>query len=85
MLELPPDLRQVMTFLMREGLSTAREVADPMRITVDKATDLLDTLVARGHARRTGQGEQSMYEPILGRSRRPRLSSRLWEILEEEG
>lgn len=84
MLELPPDLRQVMNLLMRKGLSTAQEVAVPMQIGVDRANELLETLVARGHVRRIGKDEQSIYEPILGHSGRPRLSSRLWELLEED-
>jgi hypothetical protein len=84
LLELPPDLREVMNVLMRSGASTAQQVADPMHIEVDKAIGLLDTLVARGHVRQLGKDEQSVYEPILGRSRRPRLSSRLWQALEDE-
>lgn len=84
LLELPPDLRQAMNLLMRNGLSSAREIAGPMQIDVEKAAELLDTLAARGHVRQIGTGEESVYEPILGRNRRPRLSSSLWRALEEE-
>ena len=84
MLELPPDLREAMNLLMRKGLSSAQEIAGPMQIDVERAAELLDTLAARGHVRQIGEGEESVYEPILGRSRRPRLSSNLWRALEEE-
>jgi predicted ArsR family transcriptional regulator len=84
MLELPPDLRQVMNLLMRQGRSAAAEIAASLEIDVDQVRDLLETLVARGHVRPLEKGTESAYEPILGRSRRPRLSSRLWEILKED-
>lgn len=81
-LELPADLRTAMNSVTRLGRATAVQVASSIHVEVTKAAQLLDTLVARGHLRQIGRGAQSVYEPALGRSRRPGLSSELWEKLE---
>ncbi len=81
-LELPNDLRTAMNSVTRLGQATAAQVASSIDVEVAQAVQLLDTLVARGHLRQTGHGAQSIYEPALGRSRRPGLSSGLWEKLE---
>jgi hypothetical protein len=83
-LELPPDLQAVMHQAMRTGQTTVAKIVGSMGIDWDEASELLDTLVARGHLRQTGEGKESVYRPILGRHRRPRLSSGLWEMLEDE-
>lgn len=84
LLELPPDLRQVMNLLVREGTCTVVQVAAHLEMGAGEAFYLLDTLVARGHVRRRGQGDQALFEPILGHSGRPGLSSRLWDKLRED-
>ena len=82
-LELPSDLRNAMNRVMRRGEATPVQVAQEMEIDVATALSLLDVLVARGHLKQIGKEEQRIYKPILGQSRRPRLSSKLWEMLEE--
>lgn len=84
LLELPPDLRQVMSLLVREGACTVAQVAAHLDVDGGEAFYLLDTLVARGHVRRRGQEDQTLFEPILGRSGRPGLSSTLWGKLKED-
>jgi DNA-binding IclR family transcriptional regulator len=73
-----------MNHLMRMEQATVAEIAKAMHIDIDEALEILDTLVARGHLKQSGEGPESTYDPILGRSRRPRLSSSLWTMLEEE-
>ena len=65
------------------GEATPVQVAQEMEVDVATALSLLDVLVARGHLKQIGKEEQRIYKPILGQSRRPRLSSKLWEMLEE--
>ena len=81
-LDLPPDLRIAMNRVLRMDRATAAEIAESMHISIIKAAELLGKLAAQGHLRQVEQG--GVYEPVLGQSRRPRLSSALWEMLEEE-
>lgn len=83
LLELPSELRQVMNVLIRQGPCTVAQLAGSLAIDQGEAFCLLDTLAARGHVRRHGQEDSAVFEPILGHSGRPGLSSALWDKLKE--
>ena len=83
LVRLPPDLQETMNSLMREGPSTAPEIAVSLQLDIDTIIDNPDTLEAREHIRRVKHETADTFEPIMGRSRRPGLSSGLWKKLEE--
>jgi predicted ArsR family transcriptional regulator len=72
-----------MNLLMREGPSTAVELAVSLQVDIDTIAGHLDTLEARGHIRRIKHETADAFEPTMGRSRRPGLSSGLWEKLRD--
>jgi hypothetical protein len=82
-LELTPDLRQIANLIVREGSSTAGDLALSTQMDLDIVLELLDTLEAQGHIRRIRGNRVDTFEPTLGRTRRPRLSSGLWKLLED--
>jgi hypothetical protein len=83
-LDLAPDLRQIANLIIREGSSTAGALALSTQMDIDTVLELLDTLEAQGHIRRIRSSKVDTFEPVLGRSRRPGLSSGLWKLLEDE-
>jgi predicted Rossmann fold nucleotide-binding protein DprA/Smf involved in DNA uptake len=84
LVRLPPDLQETMNLLMRHGPATAAEIAVSLQMDLDTIIDYLDTLEARGHIRRVKHETADTFAPILGRSRRPGLSSGLWKKLEND-
>ena len=82
-LDLPAEQRKVMNALMRIGSATVSQVAQSIGIGSDRASELLNVLVEKGFLHQSVSENQSFYEPLLGHHRRPRLSSTLWEKLQE--
>jgi hypothetical protein len=84
LLDLPDNLQVVMRQAMRLGVVTIAQVVETTGSEQAEAAELLEALVARGSLSREGAGVEATYKPLLGKTRRPRLSSGLWEALESK-
>jgi hypothetical protein len=83
-LALSPRLQQVMDLLIRQDTCTAIQAALSLHTDLDQAQMLLRNLVARGYARLVDVDGEERFELIWGRHRRPRLSSGLWDALQQD-
>lgn len=83
-LDLPPELQQTLDMLIRQDMCTAIQVAVSLRTDLRHAQGLLKNLVSRGYIRMVEVNGQETFKLIWGRHRRPRLSSGLWETLQQD-
>ena len=83
-LDLSPELQQIVDLIIREDQCTAIQVAVSLRTDLNHARGLLKNLVARGYVRQVEINGQDTFKLVWGRHRRPRLSSGLWETLQED-
>ena len=83
-LNLKPELQQTLDMLIRQDMCTAIQVAVSLRTDLRHAQEILKNLVARGYIRMVEVNGQETFKLIWGRHRRPRLSSGLWETLQQD-
>jgi len=83
-LNLSPELQQIVDMLIRQNMCTAIQVAVSLRTDMRHARGLLKNLIARGYVRMVEVNGQETFKLVWGRHRRPRLSSGLWETLQQD-
>ena len=82
-LALPPDARQIVNWIMRQGQATLDEVIAQTHADEANVRAHLRALVARGFLREVPLPDGPVFRPRLAARRRQRLPLDLWQTIND--
>lgn len=83
LLDLPPELSKVITKMIRRNGLKLQDVAEALEQTPAEARKTLDELVQKGYVRQIEVENEIWYKPRFAQKRSRKLSSSLWQALDD--
>jgi DNA-binding MarR family transcriptional regulator len=84
LVEFPESLRQLITWMMREGDVEAEELAAYLSLDIDRARQLLDALLGKGLVEEVNELQEERYHVVITTARNYRVPKKIWEVFDNE-